>query len=121
MECTRQGRESGAAMAATGTCTSSLFYGPRLLPLSGSRTSPKVFTLGNFPNNVLSGDFCFEADVPHIRLSADTMSVSVSSRHVGVRCFRFYAFVLWLPVGNQGETVALQRGPGWGPVTVVVI
>ncbi|KAH9572433.1 hypothetical protein CY35_02G149800 [Sphagnum magellanicum] len=28
-------------MAATATCTSSLFYGPRLLPLSGSRSSPK--------------------------------------------------------------------------------
>ncbi|CAM6008247.1 unnamed protein product [Sphagnum balticum] len=28
-------------MAATATCTGSLFYGPRLLPLSGSRSSPK--------------------------------------------------------------------------------
>ncbi len=108
MECTRQGRESGAAMAATTTCTSSLFYGPHSLPLSGSRSSPKVFALGNFLNNVLSGDFCFEAVVPHIRLSADTMSVSVSTVIVwGVRCFRLYAFVLWLPVGNEGETVAL--------------
>ncbi|CAN5965646.1 unnamed protein product [Sphagnum jensenii] len=70
-------------MAATATCTSSLFYGPRLLPLSGRRSSPELFIL--------------------------------------VRCFRLYTFVLWLPVGNEGETVALWRGPGWGPVTAVVI
>jgi hypothetical protein len=94
-------------MAATATCTSSLFYGPRLLPLSGSLSSPKVFTLGNFLNNVLSGDFCLEADVPHIRLSADTMSVSVSTVIMwgcGVfdstlSCFRFLLEMkakLWL-------------------------
>ncbi len=94
-------------MAATATCRSSLFYGPPLLPLSGSRSSPKVFTPGNFLTNVLSGDFCFEVDVPHIRLSADMMSVSVSTVIMwgcGVfdsmlSCFRFLLEMkakLWL-------------------------
>jgi hypothetical protein len=97
-------RESGSAMAATATCTSSLFYGPRLLPLSGRCSSPEVCTLGNFLNNVLSGDFCFEADAPHIMLSARTMSVSVSTVMWGCGVFDS---TLWLPVGNEGETVAL--------------
>jgi hypothetical protein len=35
-------RQSGAAMAATATCTSSLLYGPRLLHLSGRRSSPEL-------------------------------------------------------------------------------
>ncbi len=97
-------RESGAAMAASATCTSSLFYGPRLLPLSGRCSSPEVRTLGNFLKNVLSGDFCFEADAPHIMLSAHTMSVSVSTVMWGCGVFDS---TLWLPVGNEGETVAL--------------
>jgi len=77
LEETWNARESGAAMVATATCTSSLFYGQRLLPLSGRCSSPKVCNLGNFLNNVLSGDFCFEADAPHIMLSARTMSVAL--------------------------------------------
>jgi len=49
------------------------------LPYPAAAPLPRYFTLGNFLNNALSGDFCFEADVPHIRLWTDTMSVSVST------------------------------------------
>ncbi len=48
-------------------------------PYPAAAPLPRYFTLGNFLNNVLSGDFCFEADAPHIMLSAHTMSVSVST------------------------------------------
>jgi hypothetical protein len=34
------------------------------LPYPAAAPLPRYFTLGNFLNNVLSGDFCFEADVP---------------------------------------------------------
>ncbi len=54
-------RESGAAMAATATCTNSLFYGPRLPPLSGSRSSPKVFYPGQFSEQCLVWRFLFRS------------------------------------------------------------
>jgi hypothetical protein len=43
----------------------------------------------------------------HYIISRHDVCVCEYSHRVGVRCFRLYAFVLWLPVGNEGETVAL--------------
>jgi hypothetical protein len=101
-------RESGAAMAATATCTSSLFYGPRLPPLSASRSSPKVFYPGQLSEQCLVWRFLFRSWCSsHYVISTHDVCVCEYSHHVGVRCFWLYAFVLWLPVGNEGETVAL--------------